>query len=355
MNDDNLVFSCIVINMNGEKWLKDLFKSLKLAISETNITSFEVIMVDNNSTDLSIDIFEKEMGSNFRFKLIKNKTNIGWSPAVNQGLRSAKGEILIFLSNDMEVERLSITNIIARFKALPNVGILQFNSISIFDRISQDSGRNYIDPMGFIYGYKVKGDLDYVSFAEGMAFAIRHKVVEDVGEMDESYFMMYDDVDYSWRTRMMGWEIAVDSKSVVYHYRGGTVGSNFGNMNPKFIMLATRNHITTLIKNTEFHNLLLVLPYAIIIKVFESIYLIFKVNIVKGLYNLYGILSVFSDIRTLNKKRRKVQELRIKPDIKIYESFHTHNLRMLVHGSILSNPSTRGKLRESNEVAITYR
>ena len=189
------VFSCIIINMNGEKWLRNLFRSLKIAIAATRESMFEVIMIDNGSTDSSIQIFEEENGFDQRYKFILNRLNVGWSPAINQGLEASSGEFVFLLSNDMEVDEHSIVRLIARFRELPKVGIIQFNSISIFDRKSQDSGRCYIDPMGFIYGYNARSGIDSVSFAEGMAFAVRRQVIVDVGLLDGSYYMMYDDVD----------------------------------------------------------------------------------------------------------------------------------------------------------------
>jgi glycosyltransferase involved in cell wall biosynthesis len=77
---------------------------LKIAIAVTNIRMFEVIMVDNGSTDSSIQIFEEENGFDERYKLILNKFNVGWSPAVNQCLEASSGEFIFVLSNDMEID-----------------------------------------------------------------------------------------------------------------------------------------------------------------------------------------------------------------------------------------------------------
>lgn len=355
MAKHKLVFSCIIINMNGAHWLRNLFETLKIAIAATKESMFEVIMVDNGSTDSSIQIFEEIKGFDSRYKLIQNKLNEGWSPAVNQGLEASSGEYVFLLSNDMEIDEHSMVHLIERFKELPKVGIIQFNSISIFDRKTQDSGRCYIDPMGFIYGYNARSGIDRVSFAEGMAFALRRQVIDEVGLLDSSYYMMYDDVDYSWRTRLMGWDIILEPKSIVYHYRGGTIGKNFENMDPKFITLATKNHLTTIIKNTEIHNLMLTLAFAVFIKTLESVYLMLKVDFKKGLLNMYGIMCPFINLRGILRKRHVVQITRKIKDRQLFNSFHVHDLRMLIDGSILTNPATRGRMRKSNEEAIMYK
>jgi GT2 family glycosyltransferase len=209
--------------------------------------------------------------------------------------------------------------------------------------------------MGFIYGYDAGSGVDSVSFAEGMAFALRNQVISDVGLLDGSYYMMYDDVDYSWRTRLMGWDIILEPRSIVYHYRGGTIGKNFENMDPKFITLATKNHLTTLLKNTEFHNLILTLPLAIFIKALESVYLMLKVNLRKGLMNTYGIVSTFFNMHHVLRKRYVIQTTRKITDRQLFKSFHAHDLKMLVQGSILANPYTRGRMRKSNEEPILFK
>ncbi|NJE55733.1 glycosyltransferase, partial [Thermococcus sp. 21S9] len=109
----------------------------------------EIILVDNGSTDGSADfarsLLQKEQ---INFKIIENNENKGWSPANNQGARVATGEILLFLSNDMEVDKNWIKEIVKIFSLDPKAGVVQCNSISMWDRKTLDSGMNYLDRFG---------------------------------------------------------------------------------------------------------------------------------------------------------------------------------------------------------------
>jgi GT2 family glycosyltransferase len=217
--------SIIIVNLNGKKWLEKCFKSV--LASDYPHDKFEIILVDNGSTDGSVKFVKDLFRNDTRIKVLCNERNLGWSPANNQGMKLAKGEILICLSNDMEVDPRWLKEIVNMMRSDSSIGIVPCNSISMWDRKTFDSGMNFLDKYGFAYSYAPQEKPRQVFFAEGMAFAIRKHVFEEIGGFDDYYFMEYDDMDLSWRARLAGYKVFFCPTSLVYHARGGTVGGTY--------------------------------------------------------------------------------------------------------------------------------
>jgi GT2 family glycosyltransferase len=304
-HEDWTPISIVIVNLNGRRWLEKCLKSVME--SDYPQDKLEVILVDNGSTDGSIE-FVKEAWKDPRIKIIQNKENLGWSPANNQGMKVAKGEIIVCLSNDMEVDSRWLKEIVKLIKRDPRIGIVQCNSISMWDRKTIDSGMNFLDKYGFAYSYSPQERPWQVFFAEGMAFAIRNHVFREIGGFDDYYFMEYDDMDLCWRTRLAGYEVFFSPASIVYHARGGTVGSTYFEKRVRNIVQYVRNHFVTLMKNYELKNLLRVLPVVLFIQFMKMLYFIKARNTRLVLATLKGISLVLKDMKLIMQKRREVQQ-----------------------------------------------
>ncbi|MEM0134362.1 MAG: glycosyltransferase family 2 protein [Thermoplasmatales archaeon] len=348
MHNPKTEYSCIIADLNGERWLKNPIITLKEGINYYGSDFYELILYDNGSTDNSVSIFLDEVRGDTVYKVIRSEINIGWSPAANAALMEGKGDIIIFLNNDMEMGRESIDSIIRSLKSKENAGIIQFNSISLVDRKTQDSGRAYIDRFGFIYGYEAALQIEEVSFAEFSSFAVRREVFDDVCHFDDSYFMMYEDVDYAWRARLVGWGILFDPNAIVYHYRGGTVGKNFSDYKDFIIYRATKNHITSIIKNLELKNLVVSLPVAVILEILESAYIFVSVGRRKGMLNFKCLVHAILGMGETWNKRKIIQTKRRTNDRFLFKYFHIFDPYMLATYSIIANPKTRGRMAKSN-------
>jgi GT2 family glycosyltransferase len=298
--------SIVIVNLNGRKWLETCLKSV--IESDYPQNKLEIILVDNGSTDGSVE-FVKETWKNSAIKIIQNKENLGWSPANNQGMKIAKGKIIVCLSNDMEVDPCWLKEIVNTMRSDPAIGIVQCNSISIWDRKTLDSGMNFLDKYGFAYSYVPQESPQQVFFAEGMAFAIKNHVFKEIQGFDDYYFMEYDDMDLCWRARLAGYKVFFSPMSIVYHARGGTVGGTYFEKNIKNIMLYVRNHFVTLIKNYELTNLLRVLPIVLTIQFMKVLYFIKtrSPHLVRATFK--GLLFVLKDLRLIIEKRKEVQEI----------------------------------------------
>jgi len=318
--------SVIIVNLNGKKWLEKCFKSV--LASDYPADKFEIIFVDNGSTDGSIEFAKGLILGDPRIKLIHNKKNMGWSPANNQGMKLAKGEIIVCLSNDMEVDPSWLKEITLTMKNDSSIGVVQCNSLSMWDRQISDSAMNYLDKFGYAYGYTPAIEPTEVFFAEGMAFAFTRKVMDEIGMLDDYYFMEYDDIDFSWRARLAGYKVFFVPAAKVYHARGGTVGATYFQRSPN-VSWYVRNHMVTLLKNYEFKNILKVLPIVTAINVAKATYFFVSGNRKIAYSTFKGSMRVLLDIRVIMSKRKAVQSIRQVSDSEIMKAMHFFNLKLL--------------------------
>jgi GT2 family glycosyltransferase len=315
--------SVVTVSLNGKKWLKQLFGS----ILDSNYPEekLEIIFVDNGSVDGSVEFVKAMFTDAERLKIIQNTSNLGWSPANNEGMRIAKGEIVVCISNDMMVEPNWIKEIVKAMEADKHVGMVQCNSLSMWDRKTPDSGMNYLDRFGYSYSY-ASSKINYeVFFAEGMAFAIKKEVINKVGVFDDYFFMEYDDMDLSWRVRLGGYKIFFVPTAKVYHARGGTVGATyFQRVNN--VTWYTRNHLATLIKNYQLRTLLKLSPIILTVEAIKIGYLAtVKKNLKLSYAAFKGILQVTRDLRVILQKRAQIQRIRTVSDQEIMQVMHPFN------------------------------
>ena len=315
--------SVIIVNLNGKKWLEGLLVSI--LASDYLKDRLEIIFVDNGSTDGSVEFVRGMFRDYAKFNVIQNTANAGWSPANNQGMRVAQSEIVVCISNDMEVEANWLKEIVNVLKADANIGLVQCNSLSMWDRRTPDSGMNYLDKFGYAYSYAPLEETLEVFFAEGMAFAVKQEVIKKIGLLDEYFFMEYDDMDYSWRARLAGYKVFFVPTAKVYHARGGTVGATyFQRINN--VKWYTRNHLVTLIKNYELKTLFRLSAIILSVETVKILYLlIIKRNWRLSTAASKGMFYVLKDFRVILRKRMGIQKSRKISDKEIMKSMHPFN------------------------------
>jgi len=312
--------SVVVVNLNGKEWLEKAIPS----VLASDYPKVELIVVDNGSTDGSVEFLRENYPST---RVIVLEKNIGWSPANNEGIKTAGGRVIACLSNDMIVDSRWLKEIVKLMVSNSKIGIVQCNSLSMWDKRTLDSSMNYLDRFGYSYAYAPQNRPQEVFFAEGMAFAFKKEVVEEIGMLDDYYFMEYDDMDFSWRARLAGYSAYFLPSAVVYHARGGTVGRTYF-QRTKNVELYTRNHLVTLIKNYETKNLLTALPVVLAIELAKILYLVLKGNLMVALAASRGLLRVLRDVRIILVKRREIERIRRDRDSTMMKIMHPFNPRL---------------------------
>jgi GT2 family glycosyltransferase len=249
----------IVPNYNGKKFLKNCFESIE---KQNNI--LEVVIIDNGSDDGSVEFIKENYPE---YILIENRENLGFSKAVNQGIKRSNAEYCFLLNNDVELESDCTTNLLKCIEKDENI-------FAVASKMVQFKDRNMLDDAGDEYtilGWTKKvgegkssklytHNREIFSACAGAAL-YRKKIFEVVGYFDENFFAYMEDVDLGYRAKIYGFKSVYCSDAVVYHHVSATSGSRY---NAFKIRLAARNNIYVAYKNMPWPQLLLNLIFLLI-------------------------------------------------------------------------------------------
>lgn len=239
--------SIIIVNWNTKELLKNCINSI---LEHTNGIQYEIIIVDNDSDDGSI-----EMINTFeRFKdviLISNDSNAGFAKANNQGIKVANGKYILLLNSDTLLLNNVLKESVERLEEEKEVGILgckllnadstlqfsTFNFVTI-KRIFVKKLLNYIGKAEWVgdsnmlalvtFDHESERLVDYV---KGAYMMIRKKVIEDIGVLDEQFFMYSEEADFSYRARKHNWVTKYYPIGPIIHYGGQSASRKKGDTN----------------------------------------------------------------------------------------------------------------------------
>ncbi len=320
--------SVLIVNFNGKRWLEKFLDSVLNC--DYPKEKKQVILIDNGSKDGSVEFVLSKLESNPELMMIQNSENLGWAKAINKGMKIATGEFIAAISNDVEVDREWLKEIIKVMNSNPKVGLIQCNSISVWDRKTPDSAMNYLDKFGFSYGFESTGKPMAVTFAEGLAWATRRTVVDKIGMLDEDYFMEFDDQDFSWRTILAGYQVFFVPTAIVYHVRGGTQGRTFFQRLRNSTWYTT-NHMATLIKNHSAMTLFQTIPFVVTVYVGKAVYLSLKKKPAFAFAIFKGFFLLLSGLKQTLQKRWIIQnKVRRVPDKEVLKFMVPFNLKLLL-------------------------
>lgn len=229
-------FSIIIPNWNGQKLLE---KNLPLVLVTD---ASEVIIVDNGSTDKSIELLKKLQEKSLKIKTIFNKKNEGFAKAVNQGVKNATGEIVVLLNNDVVPEKDFLKPLSQDFQDK------KVFAVSLHEPQWSWAQGKWIN--GFVeHQAGEKTDKIHFSFwASGGSAAFRKDIWLELGGMDEIFAPFYwEDTDLSYRAWKRGYKVIWDPRSVVHHQHESTIGSHFSKSYIDFI--SQRNQLLFIWKN----------------------------------------------------------------------------------------------------------
>ncbi|MEA3406735.1 MAG: glycosyltransferase family 2 protein [Chloroflexota bacterium] len=216
--------SVIIPNWNGLELLRPCLDSLQ----EQLYRDFEVIVVDNGSTDGSVSALRKAYPHVQVLALTENR---GYSGGCNAGIHKAKGDLLVMLNNDTEVDAGWLAALVDAADRHPEAGSFA-SRIMIYDSpmVLHSAGDLYrregtSDSRGVWTEYGPPYDKEgYVFGGCGAAVAYRREMLEDIGLFEEAFFMYCEDVDLSWRAQLAGWKCVYVPDAVVYHHHGASSG-----------------------------------------------------------------------------------------------------------------------------------
>lgn len=228
--------STIIVNYNTEAYLKQCLHSVYSSESRLNL---EVIVVDNNSHDGSRRMIKRDFP---QVRLIENDENPGFARGNNIGIAAACGEYILLLNSDTEIVDDALGKMSAFLDKHLEVAVVTSRLIYP-DFTEQGVARKFPTPMNALFGRrslltrlfprnrfsqgylisrthvssKIPFEVDWVS---GACLMVRKHVLQSVGNLDEGFFMYWEDADLCFRIKQEGWKVYCVPDAVVVHYEG---------------------------------------------------------------------------------------------------------------------------------------
>ena len=304
--------SIIILNWNG---LKDTIQCLD-SLKKITYPNYEVVVVDNGSKGNDADVLEEKYQGDIR--LIRNKENLGFAEgnnvAIREIIKEGQSKYILFLNNDTTVEPDFLDKLVECAEKHPKAGSIQPKLIWAFHpKLFDSAGLEYSRTgFGFDRG-KFRPIGEYNQEEEilagcGAALFCRVEVLEDIKinneYFDSDFFATYEDFDLGIRMRWAGWQNWYCPESVVYHFRGKSLGTR-----SKFSSFyGTRNQTWCLFKNFPASFVLKNLYFIIPAQIAQI-----GINLIKGRFSLLpsiikGRIEGYSGLGKILKKKKKIKK-----------------------------------------------
>ena len=304
--------SIIILNYNGGN---DLFECIE-SVKNTIDCNYEIILIDNNSTDGSHLKCTKKFSD---IKLIQNNENIGMA-ARNMGVENSQADFIVFLDSDTIVENDWLKNLIESFKehgeGLYQPKILEKENPSIIS-----SSGNMINIFGFGYAReRGKKDTDTVEkfskigYTSGACTFSSSKTIKKIGKIDEIFFAYHDDLEFGWRASLLGINSYFEPKSRVFHRVSLTLKKSSG----KKFFLAERNRLIclkTLYSQKTYRKIFL------LIFLLETGIFLYFLSKGLGFMKLKSYFSLLKLNPKIHSKRKNIDQIRTISDKEVVTNF----------------------------------
>jgi GT2 family glycosyltransferase len=218
--------SVIILNFNTKNLLRDCLSSV---LQQTQGINFEIIIVDNGSTDGSVEMIEELRIKNKGLRIIKNKKNLGFAKANNQGIRKAAGDYVFLLNSDTFLKKNSLLKLVEFAKDHPQAG-------GVGPRLLNKDGSKQPSVAPFftlprVFLWLLTGDrflfsspdtTRQVDWVMGAALLIKKEVFKKTGLLDEHFFMYLEEVEWCYRLKKAGWQIWFYPGAEIFHLVRGS-------------------------------------------------------------------------------------------------------------------------------------
>jgi len=231
--------SIVIVSYNTKSLLDDLLGNL----SKTKYPfDSEIIVIDNNSEDSSVEMIRKNFSD---IHLVCNDKNAGFAGACNQGIKCARGEYILFLNPDTKIIGDSLNKMILFLDTHPEAGVVT-GRLVYPDMTDQGVARTFPRPMNAVFGRhsiltRFFPDNKYsrtylasrqnksansfeVDWVSGACLLARKQALEDAGYFDENFFMYWEDADLCYRIKEKGWKVFCVADAIIIHYEGKSTG-----------------------------------------------------------------------------------------------------------------------------------
>lgn len=225
--------SIIIVSWNVKALLGHALDSITASWGDRD--GLEIIVIDNASSDGTVDFIQRRYP---HVSLIANADNRGFTGGNNQGIAAARGDYLLLLNCDTKVLGDALAKLVAFLEDHPDVGLVAPRLLNV-DGTSQSSRRRFptlatlffestwlqkIAPRRWLARYYIEDRPDTViqdvDWVQGAAMLVRREVIDEVGGLDETFFMYSEELDWCRRIRQAGWRIVYLPSAEIIHYGG---------------------------------------------------------------------------------------------------------------------------------------
>jgi len=296
--------SVVIVNWNGKRYLERCLSS----VLDQTYRQFEVILVDNGSTDGSVEFVSRTFP---QVRLIENPENMGFAAGSNRAIESANGDYVATLNNDAQADGRWLEELVRPMEADQQVGMCASKMLFYHQPQLINSAGISLDKVGIAWDRKLgepEADEDSLQEVFGPcagAALYKRRMLEEVGLFDEDFFCYLEDVDLAWRARLRGWRSLYVPGAKVYHLHSATSGEG----SPFKGYFRGRNKVWTIVKNYPNPHLLLWSPLI-------------------ALYDLGSVLFAFLAERDLSPLRGRMASLRGLP-LMLHKRFQIQRGRRL--------------------------
>ncbi len=227
----------VLLNWNGWRDTCACLESLQRLRSD-----FEVVVVDNASTDDSRTRIREAYPE---VVVLETSRNLGFAGGCNTGIRHVlerRSDFVWLLNNDTSVDEDALRSLVDKAKANENLGAIG-SAIYFGDRRAdlQAWGGGYINFwLGHSRHFLRPVPDEAIEFITGASMLVRREAIDDIGLLDERFFMYWEDADYCFRLRAAGWSLGVAGDSRIWHKGSASVGKNSANLDRYFNASAAR-------------------------------------------------------------------------------------------------------------------
>jgi len=305
--------SVVIPNWNGKKFLPLCLSSLR----NQTYANFEIILVDNNSKDGSVEL----VAQNFpEVIIVTNKVNRGFAGGVNDGIHRAcnDSKYIVVLNNDTKADSKWLEKLVEGAERQWNIGmcaskVLKFDKASIIDSAGLAI---YRDLDGFRRGRGRTDTAEFDTMKEvfgpvGSAALYRKSMLDEIGLFDEDFFAYVEDIELAWRARLAGWKCMYIPTSVIYHVHSGTLGEDspkilYYKARNKFYMIFKLFNMWTTIKSFFYYNIRFIIVAVKIKKRNNSPTQLLEYPVLmKSFAIMRGTFDAFKSISKFRKKGEK--------------------------------------------------
>lgn len=225
--------SIIILTYNSANYIKKLLESI---VRFNKNSDYEIIVVDNNSIDKTVQVISKIQDPRSKIQIIRNKENTGFSRGINIGVREARGEHLLFINPDTEWESGSVEDFVSVFEQDVKVGVVG-GKILAKNGVAEKSAGKFLktsevlltalgldETFGVRFSPNKRCEVDFIS---GGFMAVRKNLFEKLNGFDENLFMYVEDMEFCFRVKKTGLKVLFNPGVSAIHESHGSSNRSF--------------------------------------------------------------------------------------------------------------------------------